>query len=254
MAFTPVSASDPVAPLENILNTRFTELDNSITAVSGTRQIQTYKWANQAARLAQAGMTEGDVGDQADTDRRYRYSGTAWMDITSGLFPVTPTSVAGAGVTLGQAGRVTFAASSTVAINGCFTAAFDNYKIVESLSVKTNVVDTTFRLRSAGVDATGANYNYVRGFDAGTARTVTSNASGTSSLFDVGGGVGDADATLYAPFLAQPTRLINLASGAGLVATIGCYHNLSNSYDGFSLTVAAGTISGAVRIYGYNNN
>lgn len=253
MAFTPVSASDPVAPLENILNTRFTELDNSITAVSGTRQIQTYKWANQAARLAQAGMTEGDVGDQADTDRRYRYSGTAWMDITSGLFPVTATSVAGTGVTLGQSGRVSFTGATSVSVNGCFTAAFDNYKIVFSLSSKTAVVDTTFRLRAAGVDASGANYNYVRGLDTGTSRVVASNATATSSVLDFGTSV-DNDLTLYAPFLTQASRFINLSAGPGGVATIGCYHTLSSSYDGFTIAMPSGQVTGILRIYGYNNN
>lgn len=79
MPFTPVTASDPVAPLENILNTRFTELDNSITASVANYAIKTYKWANQAARNAQTGMTEGDIGDQLDTDQQWRYNGTTWV-------------------------------------------------------------------------------------------------------------------------------------------------------------------------------
>lgn len=45
------------------------------------RAIQTYKWANAAARTAQTGMSEGDIGDQADTDVQYRYSGSAWAAV-----------------------------------------------------------------------------------------------------------------------------------------------------------------------------
>lgn len=77
MAITPVSASDPVAPLENLFNAGYTQIDTLVS----NRAIQTYKWANQAARLAQTGMTEGDIGDQQDTDVTYRYSGAAWQAV-----------------------------------------------------------------------------------------------------------------------------------------------------------------------------
>ncbi len=51
---------------------------NSVQTALTARQIHTYQWANAAARTAQAGMAEGDVGYQADTDLTYQYNGSAW--------------------------------------------------------------------------------------------------------------------------------------------------------------------------------
>lgn len=42
------------------------------------RQIQSYKWADAAARTAATGMTEGDIGYQLDTNVNYLYDGAAW--------------------------------------------------------------------------------------------------------------------------------------------------------------------------------
>lgn len=77
--FTPVTGSD-TSSWKALINALVTAL-NSIV---GQR---TYKWANAAARGAQTGMSEGDVGDQADTDIRYRYSGSAW-EYSAGKLPV----------------------------------------------------------------------------------------------------------------------------------------------------------------------
>lgn len=51
--------------------------------VDTMRPIRSFKWADAAARNAQTGMSEGDIGDQADTNTTYRYDGTQWL-ITSG--------------------------------------------------------------------------------------------------------------------------------------------------------------------------
>lgn len=42
------------------------------------RQLQTFDWANSSERTSQAGMTEGAIGYQRDTDVYYTYTGTAW--------------------------------------------------------------------------------------------------------------------------------------------------------------------------------
>lgn len=79
MPFTPVTASDPVAPLENILNTRFTELDNSITSAFDDYAIKAYRWANASERADETGMIVADRGYQADNGVTYRYNGAAWI-------------------------------------------------------------------------------------------------------------------------------------------------------------------------------
>lgn len=48
-----------------------------------TRQIQSYRWANAAAKTAQTGMAAGDLGYQIDTGIHYRYT-TAWVPAWAG--------------------------------------------------------------------------------------------------------------------------------------------------------------------------
>jgi hypothetical protein len=57
----------------------FNAISNALnTALGVAFPIRTYKWADQNARNAQTGMSEGDIGDQADIDTQFRYSGTVW--------------------------------------------------------------------------------------------------------------------------------------------------------------------------------
>lgn len=81
----PVS-TDPVAPLETV----FANMANSVqdafdgfrtdwTNFEGSRAIQTFRWANAAARTAQTGMVAGDVGYQIDTNVLYRRGASAWI-------------------------------------------------------------------------------------------------------------------------------------------------------------------------------
>jgi hypothetical protein len=92
----PVS-TDPVAPLETV----FANMANSVQdALDGfrtdfddftaERAIQTFRWANTAARTAQAGMVAGDVGYQEDTKVNYIYSGSAWVATTDQAVTLTP--------------------------------------------------------------------------------------------------------------------------------------------------------------------
>lgn len=81
----PVS-TDPVAPLETV----FANMANSVQdALDGfrtdfddftaERAIQTFRWADSAARNAQTGMVAGDIGYQIDTAVGYTYSGSGWV-------------------------------------------------------------------------------------------------------------------------------------------------------------------------------
>ena len=79
-------------------------VENAVVAVENVRQIQTYKWADNAARTAQTGMGAGDEGYQTDTDTYYIYDGTSWKGIP------TPTNVVG---TVDLVGDIT-ATSATI--------------------------------------------------------------------------------------------------------------------------------------------
>lgn len=90
-------------------------LKNAFDAVSNTRMIQSFLWANATARNAQTGMVEGDIGDQADTDTQYRYNGSGWIQTSSIVGPIipgTPTSTGGT-ASVSAGGEVTFGGSTT---------------------------------------------------------------------------------------------------------------------------------------------
>ena len=85
----PVS-TDNIAPLETV----FASMANSVQTALNTRAIKSYRWANTAARNAQAGMAAGDVGYQIDDKTSWTYSGTAWVRGDSPGDPGIPFRVA----------------------------------------------------------------------------------------------------------------------------------------------------------------
>ena len=64
-------------------NAETATFNDAFAAIGNTRQIKTYKWADNAARTAQTGMVAGDEGYQTDTDTAYRYDGTAWVTLNA---------------------------------------------------------------------------------------------------------------------------------------------------------------------------
>lgn len=240
MPFTPVTASDPVAPLENILNTRFTELDNSITSSVANYAIKTYKWADQAARNAQTGMTEGDIGDQLDTDRIYRYSGTAWVDITSG------------NATLGS-GTITAAASFN--IDGL--TGFNEYEITIDLPASSAANQlAVVQLRNNGTPDTSTNYDIQR--TVGAATSVTASAVLAQNSWALAGGQRlDKTLTLRIMSLNQTTRTSGIATATfwdatanPQLVTTGIRHRSATAFNGIGFATDTGTVTGWYTVRG----
>jgi len=177
-----------------------------------------------------------------------------------GTTAVIPTSVAGTGVTLGAAGKVTFSASTAVSVNGCFTSTYDNYLIVVDISATSANSIPQFRLRLAGTDASGATDYYSNSL-VGSGATAAAGAYSTNlgyiataSLRETSG-----ELRLFEPALAAPTRwtVTSMQHATTPVIQVGVFggrHNLSTAYDGITIYPSTGNITGTFRIYGYNNN
>lgn len=98
----------------------------SIQAALGMRALRTYRWANAAARTAQAGMQANDRGFQVDTGVDYRYNGSSWKEWESDWITWTtaPTNLTvGSGGTILQrykwiGGRLAFHYSYTLGSSG----------------------------------------------------------------------------------------------------------------------------------------
>mgnify|MGYP003558913289 CR=1 FL=1 len=173
---------------------------------------------------------------------------------------IIPTSVAGTGVTVGASGKVSFTASTSISLNGIFTSTYDHYK-VEIYTTASSTAVLRVVLRSAGTDATAANYDYTLLYaNSGTpgSATVAANAYWTLNA-SISSTMMKHNLELTNPFLASMTtaigRSVAYASAvAPLIGNFGGGHRLSTSYDGLTFTTSTGSLTGTIRVYGYNNN
>jgi len=176
--------------------------------------------------------------------------------LSSGLVLVTPTSVAYSGGSASLSGAaVSFSGVSSISLNGCFTSTYDNYLIVTNSKTAATNQDVKLRFRVAGTDASGAS-DYNRRYLLASSTTVQTGTSANAefSCLTADTNSGQANYTINNPFGASPT-LVNLqGSSTTAVSTVAGYHSLSTSYDGFTLFVSAGDITGKLRVYGYRNS
>lgn len=177
------------------------------------------------------------------------------------LTGIVPTSVDGTGVTLSPNGKVTFVNAPSVSLNGIFSGSFDNYRITFNSTTRSTLTTWACRLRLAGTDLTSATYDFARGYDSGTARTITSSTAAAGFLIDIGIAAGQASnghIDIFNPGAAlMTTGNITagvLASSAIYSVQIAFANENTSAYDGITFypVTAGGTWSGTVRVYGYN--
>lgn len=176
------------------------------------------------------------------------------------LTGIVPTSAVGG--TVGATGRVTFTAANPVSVNGVFTTNYDNYRIVLDVPTRTTTATLAFRFRANGADIVTATYGSIRGTDQGTARTVLAATAATSIGLETTPAVAtvtlDGAIDVYGPATT---------GGASFVSVVTTYdttngvtqHQVSGrstataAVDGFTLFTSSASLTGSVRVYGYNN-
>jgi hypothetical protein len=191
-----------------------------------------------------ASPNEGMLIYETDTDLFKVYSGTAWGDMgqfVSGLVHISTN---------------TFSAVSTVSINNCFSALYENYKII-IIADGSASVDLTFRMRVGGVDNSAASYNtQVARFDdtASTFARATGGTSGVLGPLQTSVHIGNLE--LFRPFSAASTFGTYVAGFGNATPRLEIRHTnhtVSTSFDGITFFPASGNISGSIRVYGYKN-
>jgi len=168
----------------------------------------------------------------------------------SGMDLITPTSVAGTGVTL-SGGEVSFSAASTVSINGCFTTTYDAYTIWAQFSKSTDSA-IPLRFRAAGTDETGADYDHQELISAGANNPQGRSTGQTSGRFGYASTDTFVIINLHNPALAAVTYwLCSNGYGPDIASvTIAGRHTPTTAYDGFSIIPPSSTITGKLRVYG----
>jgi hypothetical protein len=176
-----------------------------------------------------------------------------------GMVLVTPTSVAGTGVTLSGA-VVTLSATGSASVNGCFTSTYANYYLVFS-AIAGSASGSLFalRLRASGTDDSSSNYAYGQNYalysGSGGAAGATAGTSFANFMSKTNAKKGGVVTTLTSPQLAETTGYFMQSIRYDASDTQAGAHNVNSAFDGFTiLTTNTTTISGTIRIYGLRNS
>lgn len=145
-------------------------------------------------------------------------------------------------------------AVTAISLNNIFSSVYKSYKVVVtgSAAVRTPLY---IRLRANGVDATGSNY-----VSNGAYRDQLGFASFTETATNTYAGYMETGMSVCSfdvgnPFETTNTAIAVVASGIGANGILwlnSAGHNLSNSYDGMTLSTNS-NFTGQINIYGYRN-
>jgi len=159
---------------------------------------------------------------------------------------------------------VCVSAVASQSVNDVFSATYTNYKVL--ITINTNSADATIFLKLRnGVTDDSTNYNYGRDLINRTGGAISSVVgSGLTTGFNLGQvdnspalAFFGVDLNLFNPFQARYTTLNYVGHHIDTVGALfgsaggGC-HTLGNAWDGINLIASAGSITGAISVYGYN--
>ena len=215
------------------------------------------------SRISQAGVCtsstrpaspyEGQVIYETDTDRTLVWNGTAWVDVSTGK--------------AGKPGLVFIKeqalSGTSTNVTSCFSSDFNSYRVIVSNFDKTTTTVRTVscRLLANTTADTSSNYAYMYHFAYGSNVGGNTSAQGQTSwevaLMSVRAGQ-HLEIELNSPFLAQASSMSYKSVTyqndvtSYIVRQGGGGHNVATSYDGFQLFTTTDSLSGTIRVYGYN--
>jgi hypothetical protein len=149
-----------------------------------------------------------------------------------------------------------FSAVASQSFNNVFSATYDTYLINGIFDTSTST-DIRYRYRVSGADNSTAN-SYISARFINYDPSTSASQVTTDSFAEVVGGVNtqvlNFTMTIYNPFATRPTYadVSGVRESNTLMARSGIRHNQSTSYDGITFIPSAGTITGSIKVYGYN--
>lgn len=184
----------------------------------------------------------------------------------SGLVPVIPTSVTvGSGnSSVSSSGVVSFTSASSIKLNGVFTSAYRNYKLICSITGTSVSQAINVRFSTGGTDDSSSIYAYAATYSGGGSTSViTEQNAGSTSLANVTVPYTTNNNAmlimeLVNPFLPQATMGDymghNYRPSQGIEVRHGGFTTYSTtSYDGANIIANSGNITGNVQVLGYRN-
>jgi len=179
-----------------------------------------------------------------------------------GLNAVAPTSIANSGGSASTTGNTTtFAAVTSLTLNGVFTSDHTNYEVIISFSATAGPSFFNLRFASAGV-ANTSTYLTQR-LDASASSITTTSSNTTSGYWAAHNGAiatvtNLGRAVISGPATTNPTTwMSHTAYPSGATATgLGIYsgiHNVGSAFDGLVVFPTSGNITGTIQVFGYEN-
>lgn len=215
-------------------NFGWTTPDDTDLVKDGAAAIRTLGSAIDTSLVDLKGGTTGQILSKASNTN---------MDFTWAAAPETP------GLVFITSSTLTAVANRS--INDCFTSAYRNYRILIEL-VGSVADEVTLRLRASGTDASGTDYFYQRVTGSGN----ISNPIGFTSQTSWNVGAVGTTKTAYtldilAPQIAETSAFICFFGRSDFGGSFFGNHRVSTAYDGFTLAIASGNMTGRISIYGY---
>lgn len=147
----------------------------------------------------------------------------------------------------------TFSAVSSVSVTSKFSSTYDYYMVLYNATC-TSEEDLRLRLRSGSTDNSATNYDTQLNFSFGNTAGFQSYINETSwrvgRIIDTGG---SGTIHLFNPSLAATTLMTVKAGHKARFSDLQGIHDVSTAFDGFTVFVGSGTMTGALRVYGYAN-
>ncbi len=160
----------------------------------------------------------------------------------------------------------TFTTAASQSVNTCFSSTYTNYKIIVTLTTASADAMVSLNLRTNTTDTSSTqNYSYYSGWSTqpGSINNVVNGGVTSLQLFQTDSGyTAPAYAMsmdMYNPNVASNTTSTWLAqyaesSNSWLAAVNGgSFTNTTDQFNGFTLKISAGTMSGKAWVYGYSN-
>ena len=235
-----------------VADTILTAAQQNISAGTGVPVFATTVTRDAAFGGANKALAEGQLCYLSASNIVQYYDGAAWATVgpaaASGLVFIT-------GATFTTASNFSLAANT-------FSATYKNYRILINVNTVTADVDLTMRLRAAGTDASGSDYQFAFQGLGGNATADNATSSGTTSWT-----VGDVDSgnPFYSCSLdimqPQATGFTSILGNMAFVEKPAAYslyrfgggwYQQTTSFDSLSfISSVASSISGNYRVYGY---
>jgi len=230
-----------------VANSVLTAAQQNISAATGVPVFSTSVTRDAAFGGSNKVLAEGQLCYLEDSNIVQYYTGAAWATVgpstASGLTLVSATTI---GTTVGS-----------VTVSGAFSATYDAYKITVSGGVASTGEKIGLKL---GASVTGY-YAGVTTVTYSTAAAALDADNNATSWTRVGRGATtglNINVDVINPFLATRTTIFGQYVSFDTAAAAGMnsgFHNVATSFTDFTLTPAAGTLTGGtIRVYGYQNS